>query len=109
MNKVFQIVLLAILLITIKSEFDICEEARNNDISEDLCRIRTTQVDYTHCCYVELNGNASCRQISDDAYENIKRYKEYLKNTYDDVKIKCSSEFKSLALFSLFSLIALLF
>ena len=109
MKKAFQIVMLAILLITIKSEFDLCEHARDAEIDEDLCRFRSTSEDYTHCCYMELDGTGYCRQITDDAYDNIKRYKDYLKNTYDKVKIKCSSEFKSLTLFSLLSLIALIF
>ena len=109
MKKAFQIVMLAILLITIKSGFDKCQDARKDEIDEDLCRLRTTDQDYTHCCYMELDGTGYCKQITDDAYDNIKRYKDYLKNTYNKVKIKCSSEFKSLTLFSLFSLIALIF
>ena len=109
MKKAFQIVMLAILLITIKSEFDLCEHAGGAEIDEDLCRLRTTDPDYTHCCYMELDGTGYCKQITDDAYDNIKRYKDYLKNKYNKVKIKCSSEFKSLTLFSLFSLIALIF
>ncbi len=106
MNKVVPIVILALSFIAVKSEFGSCTSASSP--SEDNCRILSTSTDKTHCCYIELNGgNGTCKELSDDAYENIKRYKDYLKNSYEKVKIKCSSEFNSLTLISLFSLLAI--
>ncbi len=114
MNKALQIVLLAISIIAIKSEFSECPTIVNftnvkNSDKDDYCRIYTTTTDKTHCCYFRYTNGSNryetCRQISDDAYENIKRYKDFLKNTYSDVKIKCSSEFLT---YSLFALLALL-
>ena len=104
MNKLLQIILLSILSIYVLSQ-TVCGDAMST-INEDTCRILPTNIDYTHCCYVELNGAGQCRQLNDDQYENIKRYKEYLENTNDNVKIKCSGEFLT---YSLFALLALLF
>ena len=66
-----------------------------------------TTENYTHCCYVEMNGGGKCRQLSDDQYENVKRYKDFLKSQGNtDIKIKCAGEFLA---YSLFALLALLF
>ena len=106
MNKVVPIVILVLSFIAVKSEFSSCNTVSNPSV--DNCRIRTTSTDKTHCCYMELNStNGTCREISDDAYENIKSYKKYLENSYSKVKIKCSSEFNSLTLVTLFSLLAI--
>ena len=114
MNKALQIVLFALSIIAIKSEFSECPTDVNftnvkDSDKDDYCRIYTTTTDKTHCCYFRYtNGSTqyeTCRQISDDAYENIKRYKDYLKNYYSDIKIKCRSEFLA---YSLLALLALL-
>ena len=44
-------------------------------------------------------------EITDDEYENIKRFKQFMKNDYEKVKINCSSEYLS---FTVLTLIALL-
>ena len=104
MKKIFGILLLAVSYIYVKSQ-TICSSQISNP-SEDNCRILATENDYTHCCYVELDSAAQCRQITDDQYENIKRYKDTLKRTYSSVKIECSGEFLT---YSLFVILALLF
>ena len=109
MNKAFQFILLAILFIAIKSDFDYCERGNTSSVDSDYCRILSTGQNHTHCCYMESTRYTGCKQLTDDEYENIKRYVKFLKNTNDKVKIKCSGEFKSLTLFSLVSLFALLF
>ena len=117
MNKAILLFLFAISVIEINSEFDLCPESLgSNDRDDDddngeFCRIHSTNRDYTHCCYLRAttqSGNEirRCIEINDDAYENIKRYKNFLKNTLSDVKIKCSSEFLT---YSLFALLVLLF
>ncbi len=62
----------------------------------------------THCCLWEVNDAVNCSEITDDQYENIGRYIDYLEDYrgYGDVDIDCSSKFISL---SLFAILALLF
>ena len=110
MNKTFLFVIFAVLFVTIKSEFANCKDDNwhPNEASEDYCRILTTGTDKTHCCFMDLDGNKKCGEISDDEYENIKNYKKYLKNNYKKVKIKCSGEFTRLSLIHLISLVFLL-
>ena len=114
MDKTFFVVLLAIIFISIKSEFDLCSDIKSfpegvnsEGDKEDYCMIFSTDGDNTHCCYFRTKElGEMCKQITDDAYENIKRYKVYLKNTYTNVKIKCASGHLT---FSVFALLALLF
>ena len=69
-----------------------------------------TQNDNTHCCYFEADNQdyTGCTEITDDEYENIKRFKSFYKEEYglSSLKIKCSGEFLT---YSLFVLLALLF
>ena len=105
MKAYLQIALLALFIIGINGDVTLCEE--HDGTSEDDCRMYPTQEDYTHCCYVEMNGGSKCSQLTDDQYENIKRYKNFLKSQGNtDVKIKCSGEFLA---YSLFALLAFLF
>ena len=105
MKAYLQIALLAIFIIGINGQVTVCEDVNGDD--EDVCRMYPTEEDYTHCCYVELSGNGKCRQLNDDQYENVKRYKDFLKSQGNtDVKIKCAGEFLT---FSLFALLAFLF
>ena len=113
MNKAFFIILVALTIIAVNSEFDLCQDfsfanigSDDTDDLADYCRVLSTSLDKTHCCYVEENNQPYCREISDDAYENIKRYKKFKKNTLEHYKIKCSSEYLS---YSLLALLALLF
>ena len=76
---------------------------------EDYCSSLKTSGEFTHCCYFESkNGINGCYQITDDQYENVVRYKKYLRDQIadDDLGIHCSSKFISL---SLFAVLALLF
>ena len=114
MGKTFFVVLLAIIFISIKSEFDLCSDIKSfpegvnsEGDKEDYCMIFSTEGDNTHCCYFRSEKlGESCREISDDAYENIKRYKDFLKNSDTNIKIKCASGYLT---FSVFALLALLF
>ena len=106
MNKAYLFILLAIMFVCVKNEFGMCEYGPTDSVSVEGCRVRSTSKDKTHCCYAELDDYGQCKQLSDDEYDNIKRYKTYLKNKYNHVKIKCSSEV--LSLFNLFLLFALL-
>ena len=114
MNKAFFIILVALTIIAVNSEFHLCQDFKfdvvgSNDTDDlaDYCRILSTSLDKTHCCYIEDDNGAYCGEISDDAYENIKRFKKFKKNTFTEhYKIKCSSEYLS---YSLLALLALLF
>ena len=103
MRKLFGLILLTVSYVYVQLQV-ICNETSSP--SEEYCRILPTYMDFTHCCYAELDSGARCLQLTDDEYENIKRYKEFLKNTNSNVKIKCSGEFLT---YSLFALLALLF
>ena len=107
MKTYLQIILLAIFIIGINGEVEVCSQSISSP-SEDVCRMYPTDIDYTHCCYIERDGDSYCDQLTDDQYENVKKYKKYLKEHlgYSSVKIKCSGEFLT---YSLFVLLALLF
>ena len=106
MKAYLQIALFAIFIIGINGDITLCEAVSGN-LDEDICRMYPTEMDYTHCCYVEMNGNGQCRQLKDDEYENVKRYKDFLKSQGNtDIKIKCSGEFLT---YSLLALLALIF
>ena len=78
------------------------------ELEEDYCASLKTTDDYTHCCYFEDGNYVDCIQITDDQYENIGRFKKYLRDhtPYEDLGIDCSSRFIS---FSLLAVLALLF
>ena len=78
------------------------------ELEEDYCAFLKTSGDYTHCCLFEFSNGQGCYQITDDQYENIGRFKKYLRDqgNDDDLGIECSSRFIS---FSLLAVLALLF
>ena len=119
MNKVFLLLLSALLNIKINSE-TLCEQYTDEqNIDEDVCRRLKVQEDYTHCCYIKQLKR--CWQLTDDEYENIKRFKDYAKHNMAKIlgsepegwngklTIKCSANILSSSLFILFSLFGLLF
>ena len=79
-----------------------------DEIEGDYCASLKTSGEYTHCCMFELsNGTKVCGSITDDQYENIGRFKKYMRDDFgdDDIDIDCSSRFIS---FSLLVALALL-
>ena len=119
MKKILLVLLMALLKVKFSSQVQclgIDSNSNSNSLSEDYCRTLRVEVDYTHCCYVKYrdsnnNERKDCWQLTDDAYENIKRFKDYTKQqgTYSKLTIKCSANFISSSLFILFSLFGLLF
>ena len=107
MKAYLQIALLDIFIIGINS-VDVCGQFTPTNPDEDYCRMYPTPVNYTHCCYFKSDTLEGCQPITDDQYENIKRFKKYMKQypDYANLKIKCSGEFLT---YSLFALLALLF
>ena len=111
MNK---LILFGLLAVLINSVFSLsCSNYGNlnistEDLDEDHCAMLSPEDGYTHCCLWEINDAVSCHGITDDEYENIGRYIDYLEDHvgYEDVDIDCSSKFISL---SLFAILALLF
>ena len=62
----------------------------------------TTSMDRTHwCLFQAINETGRCMEITDDEYENIKRFKQFMKNDYEKVKINCSSEYLSFTVLTL--------
>ena len=81
------------------------------ELEEDYCSsLKTSIDDATHCCYFDFANDAGCFQITDDQYENVVRFKKYLRDQAgdqdDEFGIDCSSRFIS---FSLLFVLALLF
>ena len=112
MNKLLQIILFALCIYYINGEFSVCkditsfpDQVTDKEDRINYCRIRTTTTDKTHCCYYSDSTSEYCMEITDDQFENIKKFKNYLKNNHDDVHIRCSSEYLT---YSLFAILALL-
>ena len=110
MNKLILFGLLAVLINSVFSLACRSWDKLNvslDDLDEDHCAMLSPESG-THCCLFEVNDAVSCREITDDEYENIGRYIDYLEDYkgYGDVDIDCSSKFTSL---SLFAILALLF
>ena len=105
MKAFLQIALLAIFIIGING-VNVCKDVHGTD--DDECRIYPTHMNYSHCCYYKSDNEEGCMQITDDQYENIKRFKSYYKQAkgISSFKIKCSGEFLT---YSLFALLAFLF
>lgn len=89
---------------TLKNLADVMDE-----VDEDLCILLGTSEDRTHCCYYTDSSSDSgkCIQITDDQYENIVRFKKFLRDESGDDKIDidCSSKFLSFSLFVVFALL----
>ena len=110
MNK---LILFGLLAVLINSAFSLsCRSYKSlnvsdDDLDEDHCAMLSPETG-THCCLFEVNDAVRCDEITDDEYENIGRYIDYLEDHlgYGDVDIDCSSKFISL---SLFAILALLF
>ena len=89
---------------TLKNLMEAAEE-----LDEDVCILLETSEDRTHCCYYTDSSSDSgkCIQITDDQYENIVRFKKFLRDESGDDKIDidCSSKFLSFSLFVVFALL----
>ena len=110
MNKLILFGLLAVLINSVFSLACRSWDKLNvslDDLDEDHCAMLSPESG-THCCLFEVNDAVRCDEITDDEYENIGRYIDYLEDHvgYEDVDIDCSSKFISL---SLFAILALLF
>ena len=112
--KAFQLLIFAILIIKLYSQtYDFACEASIKpgfEADKDTCMMLSTGEDATHCCYVEYGGKQECWELTDDEYENIKRFKDHAEELYtnrDKIKIKCSSNFVTNSLLSLLILILL--
>ena len=107
MKKVFTVLVLILIIYEDKAQV-LCESS--NGSSEDDCWLRVTNVDYTHCCYVPEDDETTCWELSDDEYENIKRFKDYSKQLYEmtDLSIKCSNQVLTISSVCLISLVLLI-
>ena len=87
---------------TLKNLMDAAEE-----LDEDVCILLGTSEDRTHCCYYTDASESKCIQITDDQYENIVRFKKFLRDESgdDEIDIDCSSKFLSFSLFVVFALL----
>ena len=71
-------------------------------------KISPNCIDCAHCCMIGSSNGANCYGITDDEYENVVRFKKYLRDQVEDdsIRVDCSSRFISI---SLLAVLALLF
>ena len=123
MNRLILLALLSLCINLINGKFSIpdqfnidCQDStlKNlmeaaEELDEDVCILLETSEDRTHCCYYTDSSSDSgkCIQITDDQYENIVRFKKFLRDESGDDKIDidCSSKFLSFSLFVVFALL----
>ncbi len=110
MNKFILILLFALSFYTIKGvDFGECDDdtTTSSDIDEDYCSLLRVSAPYTHCCYMESDNYSQCIALNDDQFENIVRYKKYLRGALDDddIGVDCSSKYISLSLLAIFVLL----
>ena len=107
MNKLILLALLALCINVINGAT--CGQTDYKD-GDDCSLLQLTGED-THCCYIdsEASGYPKCEGLTDDQYENIKKYKDYLRTKLgdDDLGIDCSSKYMSLEIFAIFALLLL--
>ncbi len=87
----------------------VCDQSSGYTEGDD-CSLLQLTGEYTHCCYIDSESNYNgCHGLTDDQYENIKKYKDYLRTQYgdDDLGIDCSSKYMSLEIFAIFALLLL--
>ena len=92
MNKVV-FLLSFILVIEICSSL-LCEEYTDlQNANTFLCGVLKLPSEQTHCCYVPEDDEIPCWGLTDDEYENIKRFKSFSKQFYemDKLTIKCEA------------------
>ena len=107
MKNAFTALVLILIIYEVKTQ-TICEDARGE--SEDDCRMYPTTIDSTHCCYIPEDDENPCWELSDDEYENIKRFKDFSKQFYNmgDLTIKCSNQALTISLLCLILLVVLI-
>ena len=123
MNRLILLALLSLCINLINGKFSIpdqfnidCQDSsfKNlaeamEEVDEDLCILLGTSEDRTHCCYYtdSSSDTGKCIQITDDQYENIVRFKKFLRDESqdDEIDIDCSSKFLSFSLFVVFALL----
>ena len=121
MNRLILLALLSLCINLINGKFSIpdqfnidCQDStfKNladvmDEVDEDLCILLGTSEDRTHCCYYTDASESKCIQITDDQYENIVRFKKFLRDESgdSDINIDCSSKFLSFSLFVVFALL----
>ena len=121
MNRLILLALLSLCINFINGKFSIpdqfninCQESALENIAvaagelnEEACILLGTSEDRTHCCYYTDTSVSKCIQITDDQYENIVRFKKFLRDESGDDKIDidCSSKFLSFSLFVVFALL----
>ena len=80
MNKAFFIILVALTIIAVNSEFHLCQDfdfnvvgSDDTDDLADYCRVLSTLLNKIRCCYAEENEKIYCREIPDDELLTILR------------------------------------
>ena len=80
-----------------EKEAPIRNDSKASDCANVQCSAEQKSTNgYTHVClFVLKNKDSFCQGVSDDAYENIKKHKQYWEDHrgYSIKKIKCGSSY----------------
>ena len=109
MNKLILLALLALCINVINGAT--CNSDSGYTDGDD-CSLLQLTGEYTHCCFIESEVNATingCHGLTDDQYENIKKFKDYLRvqSNDEDLGIDCSSKYMNLGFLAIFALLLL--
>ena len=93
MNKIFYLLLIALIVCSIKCVED-CDNPDSSRVSVDYCNsLQANSGDY-RCCFWEFSGGKDCLSLSKEEYDDIdKTLDNYESHGYDDVDIDCGSKY----------------
>ena len=93
MNKIFYLLLIALIVCSIKC-VDTCDDDNSSNPSVDYCNsLRLADGDY-RCCFLEFSGGQCCQSVTKGEYDEIDDYIDLLESGgLDDVDIDCGSKY----------------
>ena len=93
MNKIFYLLLIALIVCSIKC-VDTCDDDNSSNPSVDYCNsLRLADGNY-RCCFVEYSGGKDCQSLSKEEYDDIDRAIDAAEGEgWDDVDIDCGSKY----------------
>ena len=93
MNKIFYLLLIALIVCYIKCN-EYCDDDDTAGTSADYCNSRKVQGDEYRCCYIEYSSGKNCEAVTKDQYDDIDKIIDVYESAgYDDVDIDCGSKY----------------
>ena len=93
MNKIFYLLLIALIVCSIKC-VDTCDDDNSSNPSVDYCNsLQASSGDY-RCCFEEYSGGKDCTSLSKEEYDDIDKAIDAAESLgFDDVDIDCGSKY----------------